>query len=281
MLTTCLKNYQNNMKTIKKYLKQIFKLFLFRIIIVQLLRNKLINRRFKNLFELKGMHYIYKSKIKVFNAKEDSVTRDLCIFGIPQKEKKIFDRFIFEVSNAKSFLDIGAGIGLYTLFAHEHNKNIQTLSVEPNPKVFNTLNKNLNNISPTRKSPETLNKVVSTKRGSIEFFIPTGDDFSYATSKKSLLIEKNISHKSMFVETTNLSSYENNNFEIIKIDVEGTEVDVLKAISFHLENCSFLFIEILYKNRIEIFELLKKYNLQPIVESDDDVGNFVFKKQHI
>ena len=42
---------QNNMKTIKKYLKQIFKLFLFRIIIVQLLRNKLINRRFKNLIE--------------------------------------------------------------------------------------------------------------------------------------------------------------------------------------------------------------------------------------
>ncbi len=85
----------------------------------------------------------------------------------------------------------------------------------------------------------------------------------------------------MFVETTNLSSYENNNFEIIKIDVEGSEIDVLKAISFHLENCSFLFIEIMYKNRIEIFELLKKYNLHSIVESDDDVGNFVFKKQHI
>ena len=76
------------MKIIKKYLKQIFKLSLFRIIIVQLLRNKSINRRFKNLIELNGMHYIYKSKIKVFNTKEDSVTRDLCIFGIPQKEKK-------------------------------------------------------------------------------------------------------------------------------------------------------------------------------------------------
>ena len=136
------------MKTIKKYLKEIFKLFLFRIIIVQLLRNKLINRRFKNLIELNGMHYIYKSKIKVFNTKEDSVTRDAYLEFL--KKKKIFDRFIFEVSNAKSFLDIGAGIGLYTLFAHEHNKNIQTLSVEPNPEVFNTLNKNLNNISQTR-----------------------------------------------------------------------------------------------------------------------------------
>ena len=154
------------MKTIKKYLKQIFKLFLFRIIIVQLLRNKLINRRFKNLIELNGMHYIYKSKIKVFNAKKTQLQEILHIWN-SSKEKKIFDRFIFEVSNAKSFLDIGAGIGLYTLFAHEHNRNIQTLSVEPNPEVFNILNKNLNNISQTRKSPETLNKFVSTKMGSI------------------------------------------------------------------------------------------------------------------
>ena len=49
------------------------------------------------------------------------------------------------------FLDIGA-IGLYTLFAHEHNKNIQTLSIEPNPDVFKALNKNLKNMSLNSKA---------------------------------------------------------------------------------------------------------------------------------
>ena len=276
MLITCLKNYQNNMKIIKKYLKQIFKLSLFRIIIVQLLRNKSINRRFKNLIELNGMHYIYKSKIKVFNAKEDSVTRDLCIFGIPQKEKKIFDRFIFEVSNAKSFLDIGAGIGLYTLFAHEHNKNIQTLSIEPNPEVFKALNKNLKNMSLNSKAAKVLNKVVSSKNDMINFFIPTGDDFSYGTSKKNLLIEKNISYRSISIDTTNLSEYKTSNFEIIKIDVEGSELDVLKTISLYLKNCRLLFIEIRTENKAEVYELLKSFNFKPIIESKEEVGNFVF-----
>tara|TARA_B100001109_G_C18836625_1_gene462277 strand:- start:393 stop:1223 length:831 start_codon:yes stop_codon:yes gene_type:complete len=271
-----LKNYQNNMKIIKKYLKQIFKLPLFRIIIVQLLRNKLINRRFKNLIELNGMNYIYKSKIKVFNAKEDSVTRDLCIFGIPQKEKKIFDRFIFEVSNAKSFLDIGAGIGLYTLFAHEHNKNIQTLSIEPNPDVFKALNKNLRNMSLNSKVAKVLNKVVSSKNDMINFFIPTGDDFSYGTSKKNLLIEKNISYRSISIDTTNLSEYKTSNFEIIKIDVEGSELDVLKTIGSYLKNCRLLFIEIRTENKTEVYELLKSFNFKPIIESKEEVGNYVF-----
>lgn len=264
------------MKIIKKYLKQIFKLSLFRIIIVQLLRNRSINRRFKNLIELNGMHYIYKSKIKVFNAKEDSVTRDLCIFGIPQKEKKIFDRFIFEVSNAKSFLDIGAGIGLYTLFAHEHNKNIQTLSIEPNPDVFKVLNKNLKNMSLNSKAAKVLNKVVSSKNDMINFFIPTGDDFSYGTSKKNLLIEKNISYRSISIDTTNLSEYKTSNFEIIKIDVEGSELDVLKTISLYLKNCRLLFIEIRTENKAEVYELLKSFNFKPIIESKEEVGNFVF-----
>ena len=149
------------MKIIKLFLKQILNLPAFRIIVIKLLRKNSINKRFKNLIQLNGMHNIYQSQIKVFNTKGDAVSRDLCIFGIPEKEKKIFDKFAHEVSVAKSFLDIGAGIGLFTLFAHEYNKNIQTLSIEPNPEVFKILKKNLNNIASTSKEPKVLNKAVS------------------------------------------------------------------------------------------------------------------------
>ena len=266
------------MKIIKLFLKQIFNLPAFRIIVIQLLRKNLINKRFKNLIQLNGMHNIYQSQIKVFNAKGDAVTRDLCIFGIPEKEKKIFDKFIHEVSNAKAFLDIGAGIGLFTLFAHEYNKNIQTLSIEPNPEAFETLKKNLNNINLTNKEPKVLNKAVYYKKDKIEFFIPTGDDFSYGTSKKNILIEKKIPYKSIIIETTNLSRYESNNFEVIKIDVEGSELDVLKTINSYLENCKYIFIEIMLENKIEVYKLLKSFNFEPIIESKSEVGNFVFKK---
>ena len=266
------------MKTIKLFFKQILNLYVFRIIVVQLLRNNLINRRFKNLIELNGLHNIYKSQIKVFNVIGDAVTRDLCIFGIPQKEKKIFDKFIHEISNADSFLDVGAGIGLYTLFAHEHNKNIQTLSIEPNPEVFKTLKKNLNIMPSINKEPKVLNKVVSCKSDQVEFYIPTGDDFSYGTSKKNILIEKKIPFRSLIVETTNLSGYESNNFEVIKIDVEGSELDVLKTINPYLKNCRLIFVEIMKQNKLGVYELLNSFNLKPIIESKEEIGNYVFKK---
>ena len=97
------------------------------------------------------------------NDGNDAVTRDLCIFGIPEKEKEIFDKFISEVKNARSFLDIGAGIGLYTLFTLGRNSHISVLSIEPNPKVFKTLNRNLENFQSGSQIVRTLNKVVTSK----------------------------------------------------------------------------------------------------------------------
>lgn len=266
------------METIKLLLKKIINLFLFKILIIYLLRNKLISKRFKNLIELNGMHYVYKSKIKVYNDGNDAVTRDLCIFGIPKKEKEIFDKFISEVKNAKSFLDIGAGIGLYTLFTLSRNSHISVLSIEPNPKVFKTLNRNLENFQSGSQIVRTLNKVITSKDKKIEFFIPTGDDFSYGTSNKNLLVEKNISFKSVVLKTTNLSKFKNDEFEVIKIDVEGSELDVLKTISFILKNCRIVFIEIMRENKSEVYDLLKDFNLLPIIESKEDIGNYVFKK---
>ena len=269
------------MEAIKFLLKKIINISLFKMFIIYLLRNKLISKRFKNLIELDGMHYIYKSKIKVYNDKKDAVTRDLCIFGIPKKEKEIFDKFIFEVRNAKSFLDIGAGTGLYTLFALEQNSKISTLSIEPNPKVFKTLNRNLEIFSSSGQIARTLNKVVTSKKDSIEFFIPTGDDFSYGTSNKNLLTEKNISFKPINLATTDLSNFKNDDFEIIKIDVEGSELDVLQTIRFNLKNCRIVFIEIMQENKSEVYDLLKNFSLQPIIESKEEIGNYVFKKTNI
>jgi len=266
------------MKTIKLLLKKISNLTLFQKIIIYLLRNRLISKRFKNLIELSGMHYIYKSKIRVLNYTNDAVSRDLCIFGIPKKENEIFDKFIVEVKNANSFLDIGAGIGLYTLFAVKDSSCKLVLSIEPNPYVFKILNRNLEDIPINNQISKTLNKAVSSKSNTIELFIPTGDDFSYTTSNKSLLVKKDIKFKSIVVETTDLSKFKNNYFEVIKIDVEGSELDVLKTISFYLQNCRILFIEIMKENKNEVYNLLKSFNLKPTIESEDDIGNYVFEK---
>ena len=62
------------------YIKQIKKFIIF------LLRKKLISRRFRNLIQLDGFNNIYKSNIDIFNSQYDSVSRDLCIFGVTKKE---------------------------------------------------------------------------------------------------------------------------------------------------------------------------------------------------
>ena len=77
------------------------------------------------------------------------------------------------------------------------------------------------------------------------------------------------------------SNFKNDDFEIIKIDVEGSELDVLQTIRFNLKNCRIVFIEIMQENKSEVYDLLKNFNLQPIIESKEDIGNYVFKKTNL
>ena len=68
-------------------------------------------------------------------------------------------------------------------------------------------------------------------------------------------------------------------FDVIKIDVEGAELEVLEGIEDKLKKCKFLFIEITNKNKNEAFELLKKLSFDVIIDSDEYVGNYVFENR--
>tara|TARA_B100000073_G_scaffold210757_1_gene175077 strand:- start:1135 stop:1953 length:819 start_codon:yes stop_codon:yes gene_type:complete len=264
------------MSSLKNLSKIIVNLKAIRTFILFLLRRNMILNKFKNLIQLEGFINIYEHQIEILNDKKDAVSRDLCIFGIPETEKEIFKIFNSEIKNAASFLDIGAGIGLYTLFAISLNASASILAVEANPKVFEVLKKNLNNFAISKTNQKLINKIVSTKKSDVDFFVPMGDDFSYGTSQKILLEEKNIPYKKIIVETTDLSNFVENKYEIIKIDVEGSELDVLKAISNHLKYCRLLFIEIMIENKEASFNFLKNSNFKPLLESTANVGNYIF-----
>ena len=109
----------------------------------------------------------------------------------------IFKKFLLEIKYADSFLDIGAGVGLYSLFAMKNNPMVHICSVEANPFFYKKLLKNLQNNN--NLDVLTLNKAVTNNVGNIEFYIPTGDDFSYTTFYKDILNEKNIPFTSVIV----------------------------------------------------------------------------------
>ena len=59
----------------------------------------MILNRFKNLIQLEGFINIYEHQIEILNDKKDAVSRDLCIFGIPETEKEIFKIYISKFIN--------------------------------------------------------------------------------------------------------------------------------------------------------------------------------------
>ena len=68
-----------------------------------------------------------------------------------------------------------------------------------------------------------------------------------------LLENKKISYEKIEIEATDLVDSPISKFDVIKIDVEGAELDVLKAIINKIENCRFLFIEIMQENKKCVF----------------------------
>ena len=68
-----------------------------------------------------------------------------------------------------------------------------------------------------------------------------------------MLEEKNISYESLIVETTNFIEFSNDFYEIIKIDVEGSELDVLMAIEKQLSHCKFCLLKFWVLTKIKQF----------------------------
>ncbi|PHS68080.1 MAG: hypothetical protein COB12_02360 [Flavobacterium sp.] len=135
------------------------------------------------------------------------------------------------------FLDIGANIGYYSLIASKTNRNIKIFAFEPAKGPKHYLNKNIelnnfqNNIKP-------VDIALSNKEGIIDFY--EVESKKYKNLKYNLSGEHNAGTKTKSrnfvkkqVKTTTLSNFIKHNkienIDIIKIDTEGTEVDILKS----------------------------------------------------
>ncbi|WP_147678348.1 FkbM family methyltransferase [Algibacter pacificus] len=139
--------------------------------------------------------------------------------------------------NTTVFLDIGSNIGYYSLIAAKSNPNIKVYAFEPaiGPKHY--LNKNiaLNNFQNIIKS---INLALSNQTGIIDFY--EVESLKYKNLKYNLSGEGNAGTKTTsrnFIKNTvtaitleHFITQENiNQIDLIKIDTEGTEIDILKS----------------------------------------------------
>uniref|UniRef100_A0A7V6CEM5 FkbM family methyltransferase n=1 Tax=Thermodesulfobacterium geofontis TaxID=1295609 RepID=A0A7V6CEM5_9BACT len=196
------------------------------------------------------------------------------------------------------FYDIGGSFGFYTYLALEFCKEVHYF--EPVPFVFEIVKYNLKN-----ESRVTLNNVAIGKSNKIAWLYILNSNTSRSTIVKNS--EKLHSYKKIEIKVISLEEYIHQTSSkptIIKLDVEGAELEVIEgAINFFKNESPLIIMEVHNKNyagesSINAVEKLISLNYKPycidlegrlneikgdlmdvLVKENLEVDNFVFMKQ--
>lgn len=204
------------------------------------------------------LSFLLPSKIKippsgVFKLKTDSGTIKFqtnqtsyltqLLFWNGYKEFEYSEIFEKLVKKTNTFLDIGANIGYYSLLATISNPTIKIYAFEPacGPKYYLKKNILLNGF---QNNINFQGLALSETIGTIEFYEVKSEKYNYlqynlsgennagtkTVSRNFLKIEVESMTLSAFIENENITS-----IELIKIDTEGTEVEILKSGKNYIE----------------------------------------------
>lgn len=164
----------------------------------------------------------------------------------------IFSYYLFNKKKYQNFIDVGANIGLHSIFFDKLNLNVK--SFEPDQYHYSELKRNLS-LNNTKKI-KLYNSAVSDTNGN-KTFVRVCDNTtgSHIIGKKKNPYGKLEKFK---VKTVNLNNFLNGTC-LVKIDAEGSEVDILKSIKkkYFIKNDYILEINN-NKNASKIFNISKK-----------------------
>lgn len=174
-------------------------------------------------------------KLKIATNQTSYITQLLFWNGYKQFEySKIFEKLTKDID---TFLDIGSNIGYYALLAAKSNSNIKIFAFEPahGPKFY--LNKNIE-INHFSKNITAIDLALSNTVGKINFYEVKSLKYKYlkhnlagegnaGTKKTSRNFIKNVVKSNTlenFINSKNITK-----LDLIKIDTEGTEIDILNS----------------------------------------------------
>ncbi len=204
---------------------------------------KLFRSEKLNDFLMYRVPILGKFSLKVTNSKKlilkssgnDAIAIKLYWKGMDGFEPETFPLFRSLLKHSKTFFDIGANIGIYSLVAAVENPQIQVHAFEPSPLPLKSFkeNLNLNNL----KNIKIHSTAITNYDGEIKLFIPASRSIPTSSSTRHGFREN---CKEITVPAGKLDSFvENNNIgnlDLIKIDTEGTEHLVFGGASNVLAN---------------------------------------------
>lgn len=180
-------------------------------------------------------------------------------------------QFLFD-NKIKSFLDIGANNGDFSWTIRFVFPNIQLFAIEANPNCQQDLK--------NRNIPHTI-AILSDKEKDIDFFVSKIGDgkntgSSYLKEKTEYYSEGNYNILKTKAKILDKIFDENHKFEFIKLDTQGSEIDIIKGGLNLVSRAKYMMLEvaILEYNegaplRDEVFTYLESIKYLPILKVDE------------
>jgi len=149
--------------------------------------------------------------------------------------KEIFvDEFYSFLTKSKNpvIYDCGANVGTSCAYFRYLYPNSRIVAFEPNPVIANYLEKNL--IDNSIQNIEVVRKAVWIDESGIDLGLENADG-------SSIYLDKNI----IKVDSVRLKNYleKESNIDMLKIDIEGAEIDVIKDCQDSFKNVQNIFVE--------------------------------------
>lgn len=171
-------------------------------------------------FKKKSNQYvIFKTRDNFkFKIRTNEVSSDIHVFTEIWLENVYFKKFNLE--KCETIIDIGAHIGLFSIYAYSKFRNAKIYSIEADQENFKMLLEN-NELNGNIINP--INSVISSKNGEVDFYISTSDHAANSIHKKS--------SKSVKMQTKTLEKiFEENKLtycDFLKMDCEGAEYEII------------------------------------------------------
>ncbi len=161
-------------------------------------------------------------------------------------------------SESPTFIDVGANVGQWAIAAKFFVPSAKVLSIEPDPEVYAMLVKNISGV----QGVECVNSAAGSRSGTTLLFRQALSLMSTINPSKDDLTTDpvEVTIRRLDELTKNYPA-----IDVLKIDVEGSEVEVLRGAPHTLEKSSYLLIELSLArgntNAIELLTELKR--MQP------------------
>lgn len=192
---------------------------------------------------MKKLNFFEKIRIRVFPRYQ--IITSNC-FGFPfvaidkssflYMHEEIIEKEIYKfISNRKTprILDCGANIGVSLVYFKKLYPSARITAFEPDPDIFAILKKNME--AGNFGDIELINKGLADEEGTVNFFSEGSDGGRIATTQDNNNIVP--------IKTVQLSQYLDEKIDFLKIDIEGTETEVLIECQEKLHNVDNLFVE--------------------------------------